>query len=508
MNPGRFRRRFVDERWASFSAEAADVQRELLDSIGKAPGSNKGARVEQFQAARDAGEIPTEPGQVDVPFSKLLDYLPRYECVASAEYRNPESMVQRTLQDVTDTFIRPVNEASGERRLLPRLEEVKQGLKGALDEEIAKMKEALRRADPRLIDVEVDPVIDFSRSLTTANLMVDHGEGPRLLRSFGEGTKKKMWMGLLDWQEQTAQERQHRSTLRVYDEPDVNLDYAAERKLFGAILASTRRPEERTQSIVCTHSVTLVDRASPGSINLITVGGDGRRRINYVAPEEDADIRTFLEGVGSSVGLTNSSFFYERCFLIVEGESEEVALPLLYRNLFGRSPLEDGVVIVNMFTCSAWRAVLKVLLRHKRDITLLLLDQDCTRESSSARVTDESLASVGFPESFRESSCFYIGEKEFEDAFRSSDIADVLNGNWPKDDATAWTVEEIDCFREQGRKFSSELLAHVRRTCTPSLRNTAKKPELAAALGSHCRREEQVPRALRDVFDRARAVAG
>lgn len=343
-------------------------------------------------------------------------------------------MVQRTLQAVVDSFLRPEDPETGERELLSELQEIRARINDALDAKSKQMLHTLQAANPRLISVKVNPVIDFSRSVTATNLMLDTGQGPQLVDSFGEGTKKKLWMGLLDWERQTQREFQDIPVIRAYDEPDVNLDYAAERKLFAGIIDATRSTVTRTQAIVCTHTLTLIDRAPAESINLIEVGDDGTRSIEYVsgdAEKEDEDVTNFLSMIGRSVGLTNSALFYERAYLLVEGESEENAVPILYRNLYGRSMIEDGIVLIPLFTCSAWKAILKVLQRYKIDSTVILLDQDCTTPESSGRVTPEALAEMGYPPEFITTSCFYIGDREFEDAFQTADIVAVLNSVWP-----------------------------------------------------------------------------
>lgn len=501
-------RKFVDARWTGFAGANANEQKSLLESIGiEEIGSNKDIRQEQFEQAQADDLIPKEPGEVPIKFSEVADFLPRYECIASAEYKHPESMIQRNLRSVADDFMHPVAEG-GEAELRPELAAVRTGVKDALDREINRMREALQRANPRLVNIEVDPEIDFARSVTAANLLVDQGQGFRRLSAFGEGTHKKLWMGLLDWQQESSKERTHRPVLRVYDEPDVNLDYSAERKLFSSILETTRDPEARTQTVVCTHSVTMVDRAPPESIKLISVSpDDGARTVEYLEISEDDEVRDFLSGVGTSVGLSNSAFFYERCFLLVEGESEDASLPILYRNLYGRAPIEDGIVLINLESCGAWRSVLSVLLRHKSEITVLLLDRDCTAPNSGANVTKERLAEVGYPESYLKNQCVFIGEKEFEDAFHTDDIVAVLNDGWPKQNGDDWTAAEIERVRATADKFSRELLDTVRVTCVLSKRNAAKKPQFATALAHQCRTNDQVPEDLRKAFRIAQKLA-
>lgn len=501
-------RSFADPRWNDFGRQSAPIQRELLQTLGIAPGSNSTRRCAQFDEAVSTGALTKVPATVEIRFADIADHLPRFERIASTEYRHPDTMVQRTLQAVVDSFLRPENQETGERELLPELQDIKSRVKNALDAKLEQMLDTLKTNNPRLISAEVDPDIDFSRGVTATNLMLDTGQGPRLVDSFGEGTKKKLWMGLLDWEQQTQRELQDIPTIRAYDEPDVNLDYAAERKLFAGIIDATRSPERRTQAVVCTHTLTLIDRAPAKSINLIKADAGGARSIEYVSDDADEEVKRFLCTIGRSVGLTNSALFYERAYVVVEGESEENALPILYRNLYGHSIIEDGIVLIPLLTCSAWKAVLKVLLKYKIDRTVMLLDQDCTTPGSSARITPESLAEVGYPPEFLTTSCFFIGTKEFEDAFGAADIVAVLNSVWPKEDSTAWTEAEIDGFRDPACKFSDDLLHCVRRTCVKCQRNLARKPEFAEKLARHCSTSAQIPQTIRLVFEELRDRSG
>ncbi len=501
-------RGFAEPRWNNFERQTAEVQKELLQTLGITPGSNAPKRCDQFDETVSTGRLATVPAIVDIRFADVADHLPRFEKIASTEYRHPDTMVQRTLKAVVDSFLRPENKETGERELLPQAQELKTRIEGALNAKIDQIADTLKTANPRLISAQVSSDIDFSRSVAATNLMLDTGQGPQLVDSFGEGTKKKLWMGLLDWERQTQRELQDIPIIRAYDEPDVNLDYAAERKLFAGIIDATRSTEARTQAVVCTHTLTLIDRAPAKSINLIKADEAGGRSIEYISDDADEEVERFLSTMGRSVGLINSALFYERAYLVVEGESEENALPILYSNLYGRSMIEDGVVLIPLLGCGAWKAILKVLLRYKLESTVMLLDQDCRTPGSDVRVTPDELAEMGYPDQFMTTSCFFIGDREFEDAFRTADIVAVLNSVWPKEDSTTWTETEVDQFRDPARKFSDDLIVCVRRSCVTYQRSLARKPEFAEKLACHCSANEQVPQTIRQVFEELRVRSG
>lgn len=499
---------FEDERFNSFESQQAAVQKNLLEGLDFEPCKNAAERVRQFKEAAKSGHIIRVKCRKPINFSQISGYLPRFEYISSSEYKQPDNLIQRTLQGVTDSFIRPIDSETQKSDLLPELAKIKEQLQNALNEKINEITEILRRFYPDLKSVQVNSNIDFLKSFTTASLMLDFGDGPQLLNTFGEGTKKKVWMCLLDWEKQVQQEESS-SVFRVYDEPDINLDYFAERKLFLGIIESINTAGSRTQSIVSTHSVTLIDRAPIESIRLIKVKDENVREVEFFDASIGDDVIPFMSSIGYSVGISNSLVLYEKAFLVVEGASEENALPILYKYLHdGRSFLEDGIVLINLFGHSSWKATLKFLGCHRSQITLLLLDADCKTTNLNSRVTTEALKSLGYPNDFVNSNCFYIGSKEFEDAFHSDDLVATLNEFYPKKDSIPWENSDVDQFRKADCKFGEDWVKYVKKTCQTDLRSSMTKPDFSAKLASQCRSPHQVPQVIRDVFKLLRKKAG
>lgn len=501
-------RGYSDPRFDSFMNQKAAVQKELLESLGVEPTGNAQAREGQLEQAEIDGSLVKTSQIRDVQFSVLSEHLPMFQLISSTSYKHPDSFVQQTLRVAVNSYINPVDESTGQSRLIDSLRPVKSGIEDALNAEVMKVKRFLKVSDKDLVDISVAPAIDFSKSLSAINLMADVGEGFQSIDDFGEGRKKKFWMGLLEWDRAIQKQSTNRSVLRAYDEPDVNLDYEAERRLFGSILSLTKRESSKVQALICTHAVTMVDQAPAEAINLIEVDDVGQRVVNYLKSEGNDDLKNFLAVVGRSSGISNSALFYEKAFLIVEGESEENAIPILYQHLYGKSLIEDRITLINLRTCGAWKSVLGVLSHNRATLTVMLLDQDCNEQGSSGHVTEELLSEIGYPSDFKGENCFYVGRKEFEDAFRTDDIVAVLDLHWPKKDEQSWNQTEIDELRAEGRKFSKDLMDHVRRNCETSLRNTARKPEFAERLAMYCKDEQQIPSEVKRTFERIRSIAG
>lgn len=498
---------YVNPAYQTFARQPAEKQRQLLTDLSLEPASNTSSRLEQFRRADEEGLVPKKQAMAQVQWPDIESFLPRVEFVSSADYQQPDAMISRTLQSAINSFLKPLD-STGKPHLRSDLAALEGEIQEELNNKVAEMTAILRDVNPSLHNIAVEPRIDFTRSIFGTSLMLDTGGGLHYVSSFGEGTKKKLWMGLLEWQRRTQELTDNTPVLRVYDEPDVNLDYQAQRKLFSNILDAATESVSPVQTVVCTHAVTFINQAPPKSINHIKVCDDGSREIRYAKSEGSEDVQELLAVIGQSMGISNMSFFYDRAFLVVEGESEECALPTLYRNLYGRTLKQDGILLVNLHTNSAWKAVLKFLHHNRAEVTVLLLDRDCITANGTGIISSDDLRQIGFPDDFLSTNCHFIGEREFEDAFRTSDIVTVLNDHWPKLQGGAWTDCDVDQFRVEGHKFSSELRDHVRQHCEYSVRGSVRKPDIAQALARHCVRDDQVPDLILQVFRQIRMITG
>ena len=161
-------------------------------------------------------------------------------------------------------------------------------------------------------------------------------------------------------------------------------------------------------------------------------------------------------------------------------------------------------MIVNLRTCGAWSSVLRILQSHKAHITVMLLDADCKDPNSSGRITNGKLEEFGYPRDWQISNCFYIGTKEFEDAFSTSDIVAVLNTHYAREDSTPWEIHHVDQFCIPSKKFSSELMQEIIAKAEKRKRSDARKPDFAVKLALHCCTSEQIPDAILSAFELAR----
>jgi len=229
---------------------------------------------------------------------------------------------------------------------------------------------------------------------------------------------------------------------------------------------------------------------------------NGKTSVEKLNTFNDDSVENFLSELARELGITNSLMFYEDCFILVEGETEENALPLFYRILYGHSLLEDGINIINVRGKGAFKEFLKLLSHNKQELSVFFMDNDCSDDDEDA-MTEQVLKDCGFPNEFCEERIIMVGDKEFEDLFSFSILAKAFNIKWPKIDGE-WREEDFSDI-DTSKKFSNELKKLIWKHCD-SQGNKWSKPELGNALGKICPRDE-IPEVVIDLFKIARDIA-
>lgn len=461
---------------------------------------NKQQRVEAIETYRKAA--PKTECWMDAPTS-IWNLLPRFDRYRSIDYREPAEFIQKTLQSVYEDTIFETTEEGG-KILVADLSRLEEQVTISINSRVTQLLDHVRLYDERVQDIDYQPRVDFSRGLKLGNFRVDIGTGLTYLSNTGDGTKRRVFMAVLDWDREIAQTRtSRRSIIRGYDEPDTNLHYEAQRKMYNAISGVALAPG--FQALICTHSLTLIDHAPARSINVLTRDpSSGITDISYLeVEEEDADVEEFLCGLARELGLSNTVLFYERCYILIEGATEENALPLLYHKMFTRFPIDDGIRLINLEGKSARRPILRILGQNRSDITLSLIDSD------AKPFFENELAVVEFKADI--DHVIWIGVKEFEDAFSDEVICRCLDRQWSRQDERSWRAEDIQPLRERARtstrnkdKFSDNLIKMVNRETLGGI--TASKPELGRAIGRTCTVED-IPQPIRELFTKAREIA-
>ena len=492
--------RFINDRlYQNFgSMTAAQLDQVLVDLGITCEGRlNKDKRLELIEDHKKAA--PTKEDWIPIQPAKMRDLLPRFERYRAIDYQSPESLVLKTLQTVYESAVFETGDG-GQRQPVESLRALKQKIEIDINNKVAELLDFVRRYNERVRRINFDPSIDFSRGLRAGEFLIDDGRGLRFLSKSGDGTKRRMLIATLDWDRQVMAEQagSTRPTIRGYDEPDVNLHYGAQRVMYRTISDVVHQEGSRVQALICTHSLTMIDRAPATSINLLGLSEEGCTTVTFLRTDDDPEIEEFLHLLAGELGITNTMIFYERCYIIIEGPTEENALPILYRRLHRRGLLEDGIRLLNIEGKGGRKGLLKLLGKNRQGITLSLLDPD----------TDlvPELENAGFEQGMLNRHIFYVGEREFEDAFADEVLCTCLEGVWPRADGTSWMPEHLQPLRRNAdKKFSDALLGLVYQSVETG--PECKKHVLGVELAKCCP-IEHIPEPIIDLFERSREIAG
>jgi len=394
---------------------------------------------------------------------------------------------------------------TGIRVLIPNLNSIVNDVREKFNEEIKKLLPYIKKYNETITDVAIKPDIDFSRGLKPSPIELKNKYGIFPLESKGEGTKKRLFLSFLEWDKEVLTETRNTQIIRGYDEPDTSLHYEAQRKLFYNIQDIIKQSNGNIQALICTHSLTMINRADPRDIYHLFLNDRGITNIQFLESYEDVDIESYLTELSIEMGLPNSSLFFERCFLIIEGETEEHCLPKLYYKKFGRKLIEDGICLVNIKGIGNAKGFIKLLRKNKENCLLFLLDNDITNPNSICRLTVSELKEIGFNETFIKKSVFIIGNREFEDSFKNQTIIDVLNTYWEKIDGTSWDENEINTLRTKD-KFSKQLLIEVNKQSRKKNIDRFTKPKFGEKLGELCNLDDY-PKIISKLFIEARRIS-
>lgn len=419
--------------------------------------------------------------------------LPRFTHFTSAAAPDPTTTIAAVIQ----------REA---RRLLAgevyraRLEEIGGAVQEEVTQSIQHLQQKIREYCPDLDAVDIRASFDFGKPALDVDLLVRRQGALFDLEKAGEGRRRRITLAIHEANLRTmAAEAPTSTDLLAYDEPDTHLDYASQRALFDILTRQAGLPH--VQVLVVTHSLNFIDKVPLQALLHFRLNAELKTFVEVLVGEDYADELNFLASVCAGLGLRNSVLLDERCFLVVEGETEEAALPSLFRLVMGQSLLAAGIALLNTGGSGAARRLIEILARNWQRRVVLLLDTDARGDPAGGK-KDAWLTRLALTPN---NGAFFVGSKEFEDAFSDEVWLRVLREHFPARDGGAdWTLDELAALRASATKYSEALRDRVRERCRD---HNITKPDLGWALGRTCKAPEDVPEALRACFQFAQQLA-
>lgn len=435
---------------------------------------------------------PLEEGFLELSRS-ILDMLPEIKVFRSAKTLDPENEINATLRNSFSTRIR-------HEKYSGRLKDIETEIQAEMRHDLDEFEEIVKTYNPDISGIIIDPFFDFTKGFQTSKLLLKKREGaPINLDKEGEGRKRRITLGVYEWREKIFSRAaegngENIELLLAFDEPDTHLDYISQRKILDIIKRIAK--QENNSVIITTHSLNLIDRVPITDIIHLTLIDD-RTHVEILRTDDSELIDVFLYQISDNMGLKNSIMLNERCFLVVEGETEMYSLPIIFRKMFSYSLQAGGIRLLNGEGCGGVRSFAKFLNDNKRNV-IFLVDNDTRANPQNRIFTPEKLTSDGFDIA---NQVFFVGQEEIEDAFSDELYLKAANAFWKKHDGSEWRIEDFSNLRGYDN-FCDELLRLVRR----ETRSNVTKRQLGLGLAKSIEREE-IPVAIRNCLNKAHELA-
>ncbi|MFJ4031547.1 ATP-dependent nuclease [Streptomyces griseoluteus] len=432
---------------------------------------------------------------------ELQERLPRLLPFGGKDER-PDDAVRTALSSCYETYLE-------DDTLQGRVREIETEITQRLEKEADSLCRHIRQHCREFVGVQVRPEVSFKGGFKRAPLEVSKADGePVDLTRSGQGSNRRIALAVWEWTSNLLEnselatgqgsDAEPTQTIVVYDEPDTHLDYRHQRTVMDIIRKQCALPH--VSVVVATHSMNLIDGVDIADVVHLRLGDNGRTIVERLTDQSHEGIDFHLGQIASAVGLRNSVLLHERCFLAVEGPTEQQCLPLLFRLSQGLPLQAAGIAL---WACGNNEGALHLagyLVKNRRTV-MLMVDAD-SRTNKHFRT--ERLIKAGLD---LDTQVTWIGEadgfNELEELFTDDQWATAANTHWMRPEGVRWTAEDFTAHR--GGKFSAHLLTMIKEQAEHT--SPDGKDDMLYGLVTTLKTREEVPPQLTKAFSDLRTLA-
>jgi predicted ATP-dependent endonuclease of OLD family len=277
-----------------------------------------------------------------------------------------------------------------------------------VNQELAEISREITADIPEVEGLEANIHFEIKTQVTDFLVKKVYSSEAVHINSQGEGMQRQIWFGLLRWKARRDAQNQNvaKDFIWCFDEPETHLYPKAQREFFSLIQQVSK---QNIQTLLSTHSSIFIDRAQIGAINQVELQ-EGYSFYSKCSQVED---------VFNALQIKNSDFLFYDKFLMVEGDTEAVLIPHVYKLYSGgRTLYDDGIQIVKLGGSGKRE-------QNKRILDSLLKDFQKT-QNRIVYIFDNDVHLSG---TFKDTNAkvFYIGRQDMEDSICSGVWATFYN---------------------------------------------------------------------------------
>ncbi|MFS1859857.1 ATP-dependent nuclease [Vibrio lentus] len=228
---------------------------------------------------------------------------------------------------------------------------------------------------PSIQSISANVSFELKNQLTDLFVGKSSSEDDVHIDNQGEGIKRQIWFALLKLQAEQSSETNKRYVW-CFDEPETHLHPKAQREFINTLRLLSG---QHFQIMVSTHSTIFVNASKLEDINTFKINNSYTQigTINAVGDIFD------------NLGVMNSDFLFFNKFLIVEGNTEQALIPLLYQKFTGRTLREDNIQQINLKGCTNEDIANNLLdslingFAKRDDISIYIFDADTNKREDA-----------------------------------------------------------------------------------------------------------------------------
>ena len=206
-----------------------------------------------------------------------------------------------------------------------------------VDRELDDFTKLFAKDFPNINGFKSNIVFTLESKLTDIFINKNNTDGDIHLDSQGDGVKRQIWFALIKWSALNSIDSKSKTKKFIwcFDEPETHLYPKAQRDFFEIIKETSK---ENIQSIISTHSTIFIDRSNFPLITKFELD------CGYTKIASCSSIHDIFD----ALNIRNSDFLFYDKFIVVEGDTEEVLIPHLYKLYIGKTLAESGIQLINL----------------------------------------------------------------------------------------------------------------------------------------------------------------
>jgi len=274
-----------------------------------------------------------------ISIKEIKGFLPKFILLSSEESPDPKKEMIKIL---TNTLKEKVEELNIEKEV----SKITTVVLNICNQKIEEANVIIKRYCKDIERIEINPEYNALQGLNLNDFSIIKKSGDKVrFESEATGKRKQIMLGIYEWSNLQITEELNENFLIAFDEPDLHFDYFQISNLLNILNDFSKK--DNVQVLIATHSIKLIDNFPPNQIINFNLNNNDETEILYITDEDYEQIGGFLKDLSFSIGFRSAFLFFEKIFVIVEGESEYKAFPILFELINDKTHFEAGILFIN-----------------------------------------------------------------------------------------------------------------------------------------------------------------